>query len=110
MESESNQAESEQCENVYNYQVGEGQSLSEGVIRAVASVLERKPTPDGKTDVADGHEALEPLYDTIDPDALDALFQTRKETRQPSGEVEFMYSGCAVTVKRTGVVTAIKRQ
>lgn len=42
-----------------------------------------------------GQDATEmtPLYDVIDPDALDALFQGDKP-----GRVSFDYAGCKVTV------------
>lgn len=40
-------------------------------------------------------EDLPPLYDTIDPDALDALFRTDRM----DGRVEFRYGNCNVSVR-----------
>lgn len=39
---------------------------------------------------------LEPLYDTVDPDALDSLFGTGED--QSSTRVAFTYCGCDVVV------------
>ena len=53
-----------------------------------------------------GTEEIEldpPLYEVLDPDALDALFTGRGETRCP-GRISFEYSGCTVTVSSTGHV------
>ncbi|WP_227380707.1 HalOD1 output domain-containing protein [Haladaptatus halobius] len=42
---------------------------------------------------------LEPLYETIDPDALDALFVPRTDgSDRPGGQVTFTYAGYSVTV------------
>lgn len=43
--------------------------------------------------------ALPPLYDSIDPDALDALVEGMTE-----GEVEFTYADCVVTVTASGAI------
>ena len=63
-------------------------SLSTEVIRAIAA--------------EEGVDALElspPLYDVIDPDALDALFHNT------SGRIAFEYRGYTVTVTSEGTVT-----
>lgn len=44
---------------------------------------------------------LPPLYDVIDPDALDNLFNSEKRTR---GRVVFMYNDCEVIVHSDGEV------
>ncbi|WP_227378842.1 HalOD1 output domain-containing protein [Haladaptatus halobius] len=42
---------------------------------------------------------LEPLYEAIDPDALDALFAPRPTgSDRPGGQVTFTYAGYTVTV------------
>jgi hypothetical protein len=48
---------------------------------------------------------LKPLYNVIDPEALDALFAPRADgTSRPVGEVSFHYEGYWVTVSSEGVV------
>ncbi|QLG61253.1 HalOD1 output domain-containing protein [Halorarum salinum] len=44
-----------------------------------------------------------PLYDVLDPDALDALFRDVDGARR-TGEVSFEYCGCHVTVGSDGRV------
>jgi len=57
--------------------------------------------------VALGREstAFEPLYESVDPDALDAI--VRPDRRRPSAgglSVQFTHAGHDVTVRRTGTV------
>ena len=50
-------------------------------------------------------EDLGPLYDVIDPEALDALFAPRADgSPRPVGEVSFQYAGYWVTVSSGGAV------
>lgn len=56
--------------------------LSEAIVTAVAEREDAAPTE------------VPPLYDTIDPDALDRLFDGRRP-----GEVTFEYAGYEVTVR-----------
>lgn len=46
------------------------------------------------TDVAD----LPPLYEAIDPDALETLFEPTREGATRTGRLEFTYSGYVVTL------------
>lgn len=50
--------------------------------------------------------ALPPLYNTVDPDALDTLFQPqfRTASEPPVGEVRFSYHGYTVRVTAAGRV------
>lgn len=53
-----------------------------------------------------GTEELEldpPLYEVLDPDALDVLFTGRGKSGC-TGRISFEYSGCTVTVSSTGHV------
>ena len=51
-----------------------------------------------------------PLYGTLDPDALDALFGPRVNGEaRPGGRVEFEMAGCAVTVHGEGRVEVTGR-
>lgn len=73
------------------------------------------PTPEAPStkvieEVAD-HEGVDPtalktpLYDCIDPDALDAVFQGGRDGAGPaSGRVEFEYHGYRVIVEPPGRV------
>lgn len=53
--------------------------------------------------------SLEPLYHTIDPDALNALFESNRfgQDQSPS-RVAFSYCGCDVVVSASGAVTVSK--
>lgn len=67
------------------------ESLSQVVVEAVAS--------------AEGVDPLDlevPLYEAVDPDALDALFQSGTTVE---GRVEFEYYGYEVAVTGDGCVT-----
>jgi len=57
------------------------------VISAVADATDNDPTE------------IEPLYSTIDPDALDSLFQTSPAgPRRTGGRVSFSLEGCDIVV------------
>lgn len=69
------------------------------VVRAVAAVTGNPPSQ------------LRPLYEVIDPEALDDLFAPDGgERANPDAAVSFTYEGCAVSVHATGctVVTLQK--
>lgn len=48
--------------------------------------------------------ALDPLYETIDPDAIDALLERRFE-----GRIEFEYAGFEVRVEGDGTIDVAER-
>lgn len=61
-------------------------------------------------DVLDGlyDEAPPPLYDYVDPDALQALFTARPDGgNQFEGTVSFGYDGLRVRIDSDGVVTVV---
>lgn len=68
-------------------------SPSNAVVETVAIAADREPT------------VLEPLYETVDPDALDALIRSRG-TNSTDGDatVTFALDGYRVTVQRNGTV------
>ncbi|NHN58439.1 MULTISPECIES: HalOD1 output domain-containing protein [Halorussus] len=69
------------------------ESVSAAVVRGVAAVTNTAPTE------------LDPLFETLDPDALDQLY--RSTARGPGrGDcwVSFCYNDCAVTVAATGEI------
>jgi hypothetical protein len=67
------------------------QSLSERIVLAVAAA-------DGVDPVAFG----EPLFETLDPDALDALVESLST---PTASLRFRFAGHWVTVTGDGAVT-----
>lgn len=73
--------------------------VSQRVISAVAELTGTDPV------------ALEPLYDAVDPDALDALFATGQgRSQRASRRVEFSYNGCDVEVSADGAVRATRAE
>jgi len=97
----------ELTEEEFTYQAPKEDSLSEAVIHAVSAFTGRKPVSANPTGTAG--EELDLLFDTIDPDALDSLFQTAGDRESMVGTVEFFYCGCEVTVDSTGFVIVTKR-
>jgi hypothetical protein len=50
-------------------------------------------------------DELEPLYDVINPEALDSLFATRADgSSRPDGKISFQYAGYWVIVSSDGAV------
>lgn len=69
-------------------EIGENESVSTAVIRAVSAVEGRDP------------RSLQPLTDVIDPDALDALFDSlTNDVLQEGGRLTFSYSSCHITIE-----------
>ena len=87
-----------------NYTAAEDENPSEAVIAALREATGRSTSPDAGGE--DGN-MLEPLFDTIDPDALDALFSSRNGTSTRSGTVTFTHVGFEVTVSAAGDVTVV---
>lgn len=67
------------------------EQVSETVITAVATAIDADPLE------------MEPLYDSIDPDALDRL--CRPSNPSPTLQLQFSLAGCAVEVRGDGTVT-----
>jgi len=63
------------------------QSVSERIVEAVADAKDVSSLE------------LDPLYDVVDPDAMDGLFQAGA-----AGRIEFVYEGCKVVVHADGDV------
>ena len=69
------------------YEIGPGESVSTAVVRAVSAVEGREP------------RSLRPLSDVLNPDALDVLFESRRDGRaRVGGQLSFIYSNCIVTI------------
>lgn len=68
-------------------------SPSTVLAEAVATMTGREP------------DQLDPLYEAVDPAALDALFRpTAKGGHRGDGEVSFVYHGYEVAVRSCGVI------
>lgn len=73
----------------------EYQTMTRAIVAAVADVTGREP------------DALEPLYHTVDSDALDTLLDSGGSGADVSPmRVAFKYAGCDVEVASDGKVTA----
>lgn len=71
--------------------------VSSDVIAAVADVRGVEPT------------ALPPLYEVVDPEALDRLFEPQRSGTTPdTGRVAFSFAGCEVVVTAADRVTVTK--
>lgn len=69
------------------YEIGEAESVSTAVVRAVSAVDGRDPC------------SLPPLTGVLDPDALNDIFDVQANgERRTGGQVSFIYSHCRVTV------------
>lgn len=62
------------------------EAISHRVIEMVAAEVDTDPVE------------LPPLYETIDPEALDALFASSFSHGPLVGQVAFTYGGCEITV------------
>lgn len=82
---------------------------SVAVVEAVASASGQSIHPQSETDGDNRHRGLPPLYETIDPDALNSLFDSSGGASQSAMKVEFTYSGYKVTVEGTGQVTVAEK-
>lgn len=84
------------------YQAGSDQSLSGAVVEAIAA--------NSELDALEIADEFGPLYDVIDPSALDSLFQPTGTDGRSVGCVTFEYAGYQVTVDQTGRVVLAGRQ
>mgnify|MGYP000430479234 CR=1 FL=1 len=69
------------------YEIEAGESVSTAVIRGVSALRGCDPC------------TIRPLAEVLDPDALDALFDSRADdATRVGGRVSFVYNYCRVTV------------
>ncbi|WP_458187725.1 HalOD1 output domain-containing protein [Haladaptatus sp. NG-WS-4] len=68
------------------------EQFSEAVVRTVATAMGDEPT------------TLDPLYESVNPDALDALFRPDSHTARADNTVQFDYAGFTVVVRETGTI------
>lgn len=78
----------EWADGVYQYQIDVAETASDAVVFAVNECLQRD---DEEVPILE----QTPIYEQVDPDALDSLFSS---SRPSSVEVSFVYEGYHVTV------------
>lgn len=79
------------------YEIAPDESPSEAVLAAVVEATGRPATPFDTADAEPGSEPLPPLFETLDPDALDTL--AAPTDGQGNCSVTFTYGGCTVSVE-----------
>lgn len=89
----------------YRYEYSRDERPSQAVVASVAKATGRPTVPNEDTGGDDGADALPPLYEVIDPDALDALVPP-EDDHGTNFLLTFTYDDYTVTVeKRTVTVT-----
>lgn len=73
-----------------HHEWGADGSISTSVVSAVAAVTGEEPT------------AIEPLFEVVDPDALDQLVASVRGDERVS--VSFLFEGCGVTIRGDGEI------
>lgn len=84
----------------FDYEMDPTERFSEAVVSAVTAVSDCEPV--GRP--GDDGRVLPPLYDFVDPDALDALLGTTPGGDRGADHLRFDYGEFAVTVEATGSV------
>lgn len=82
----------------FTYEISEGESVALAVVNAVSAVSSASPVPQYVSE--DDATALDPLYNAIDPEALDSLFSPGNAPA--GGRLEFEYHGYEITVHSGG--------
>lgn len=84
----------ESMEVAATYEVSDDETVTQAVVAAVAAVAGERP------------EALPPLYDTVDTEALDTLFERASEdTTDRIGVVTFPYAGRVISVRANPAIS-----
>lgn len=73
------------------YEIDANESPTEAIVYAVASFTD--------TPILD----LDPLYDVINPDQVDAMLETPEENGIKERTIQFHFNGCQVTVTQEKV-------
>lgn len=92
-------SDSDATQEPFQHDWRDGETATWNVIDAISEVTGTPPTE------------LQPLYETIDPDALDQLIESSSENPSRSAEttVSFYHEGCAVTIEAGGQLTVRRR-
>ncbi|ELY42022.1 HalOD1 output domain-containing protein [Natronorubrum sulfidifaciens] len=86
------------------YTAGDDEPLSGAVIAALRTAVGREQPADQDADAV-GIDSLTPLFETIDPDALNALFSSTYSGTSRTGTITFTHDGYEVTATSDGHVT-----
>jgi hypothetical protein len=81
--------------NSYHDEIGPEEAPSEAVVAAVAAMTDR-PTAPGGTPASTSGDPLPPLFESINPDALDAVLDA---PAVGSGDPEVTFSYCDHSVR-----------
>ena len=68
------------------YRIRDDESITLGLVSAVASAVECDPME------------VDPLFETVDPDALESLFAPRRSGGERVGTLTFPFNDCIVTL------------
>ena len=93
----STQEQPESASSAYITSKEDGQPITQTVLEAVAELSNRSIIPDDSPPKGDASMPLPPLYDAINPDALNEICQSA--TDDTGVAVTFTYCGYEVTVK-----------
>ena len=80
------------------YTAGNGETLSDAVIAALRAAVDCSTSPEQDVGV------LTPLFETIDPDALNSLFSSTYSGASRTGTITFTHDGYEVTATSDGHV------
>ncbi|WP_135819698.1 HalOD1 output domain-containing protein [Halostella litorea] len=86
----------------FRYELSDDEPPSEAVLTAVSTLSGDDVIPEPGDG---GTRALPPLYDAVDPDALDSLLDDGSRLTGFDGHVSFTYHGYEVTVHSHGYLT-----
>jgi len=93
----STQEQPESASSGYITSKEDGQPISQTVINAVAELSNRAVVPDDSTPEGDASSPLPPLYEAINPDALNTICHSASADTETI--VTFTYCGYEVTLK-----------
>lgn len=104
MATDLNHSQGETSGSVVTYTADERESLSDAVIAAMrlaAAAVRESDADDRSLEVG----VIDPLFESIDPDALDALYSTTPDGSRTRGTVTFTHSGFEVIASASGEIT-----
>lgn len=100
-----NSRESNEGRRTLTERVAESERVSEAVLDAVDTVSKHDVIGSTAPDGTATSRAPGPLYESIDPDALDKLFRpTPSGKARSEGTVTFDYADCEITVHSDGLL------
>ncbi len=101
------QEQSECSSAVYILRKEAGQSVTQTILEAVAELSNRPVIPDDTSPKGDASTPLPPLYEAINPDALNTICQSATDDTEIT--VSFTYCGYEVTVENGDEIVVFER-